>query len=71
MGTLGISLIFILFFVEINSLMIQEFIFHTLISSIIIELITMKINEDTTTKLLDKNIVIIESYSPIENYKQE
>jgi len=39
LGSLGLFLIFILFFIEINSTMIQEFILHTMISSAIVDAI--------------------------------
>lgn len=39
LGSLGIFSIFILFFIEINSTMIQEFILHTMISSAIVDYI--------------------------------
>jgi hypothetical protein len=66
LGSLGVFLIFLFFFIEINSLIIQEFIFHSMISSLIIEYINYKMNEEKTpnTKFIDKNIVIVDSYSP-------
>ena len=39
LGTMGLLCIFILFFIEINSQMIQEFILHTMISSAIVDYI--------------------------------
>lgn len=66
LGSLAIFLIFLLFFIEINSLVIQEFIFHTMISSLIIDYINYKINEEKqpNAKFIDKNIILMESYSP-------
>ena len=68
MGTAGFVTIFILFFVEINSRMIQEFIFHTMISSAIVDYIT-NINQIVKEKNSPKvrnlsSFKIIESYSP-------
>lgn len=40
LGSLGIFIILILFVIELNSYMVQEFIFHTLISSAIIDYLT-------------------------------
>lgn len=40
LGTSGILIILLLFIIEVNSRMIQEFIFHTLISSAIIDYLT-------------------------------
>ena len=39
-GTSGGTIIILLFFIEVNSYMIQEFIFHTIISSVIIDYLT-------------------------------
>lgn len=48
LGSSGVFLILILFLIEVNSTMIQEFIFHTMISSAIV---------DYLTKLKDKIIL--------------
>lgn len=39
LGSIGLFFIFLLFFIEINSVMIQEFILHTMISSAIVDAI--------------------------------
>ena len=71
LGTSGVLIIFILFFIEINSRMIQEFIFHIMISSAIVDYITnIKIEKDAPkVTVLDKNIMI-ESYFPEQEKKQ-
>ena len=70
LGTTGMVTIFILFFVEINSRMIQEFIFHTMVSSAIVDYITnmnvKKIDNKPKVKLIE-NANIIESYYPQQN----
>lgn len=53
LGFLGIFAIFILFFIEINSRMIQEFILHTIITSLIVDSInaaTIKSKESNSKK---------------------
>jgi hypothetical protein len=55
LGTLGLLCIFILFFIEINSQMIQEFILHTMISSAVVDYIyKQKDNVDKIEKKENK-----------------
>lgn len=58
LGSLGIFLIILLFFVDINSRFIQEFIFHTMISSILVDYLT-NLNLDIKVNEKDKNSPII------------
>lgn len=72
LGISGISIIIILFFVEINSRWIQEFIFHTMICSIIVDNILylkLKRSECEATPninitILPQKVEILESYYP-------
>lgn len=54
LGSSGVFIIFSLFFIEINSSMIQEFIFHTMLSSIIIDHLT-KLKESIRMRKLKKD----------------
>jgi hypothetical protein len=71
LGSIGVFTIFLLFFVEINSLFIQEWIIHMMISSLIIDYINTSLVENTepNTKIIDKNIIILDSYSPEKKKK--
>ena len=71
LGTLGLFIIFILFFIEINSKMIQEFIIHTMVSSAIVDYLTnlYLTNDEPKVKFLDKK-EIIESYYPVQDIKE-
>ena len=67
LGSIGMFTILILFFVEINSFIIQEFIFHTMISSIIVDYLTSDKRND---EMDDGNIVkVIETPKKIDSYK--
>ena len=62
LGSIGTAIIFFLFFVEVDSLMIQEFIFHTMISSVIVDYLTKVNSED------DSKVKIIETPKKIDSY---
>ena len=70
LGVLGGSAILVLFFVEINSRMIQQFIFHTMLSSIIVDYLSnitpkevkIKINTTPSEVLLERK----DSYSNLK-----
>lgn len=76
-GTIGISSIILLRFIDINSLMIQEFIFHTMISSVIVDYLSNisevdkkyeEIKEDKKLSKTDSRVKIIETPKKIESY---
>lgn len=75
LGTLGIMCILLLFFIEINSRMIQEFILHFMVSSAIVDYLNnIHEEKDTpthtpTAKILEKT-EIIEPYYPEQKLKQ-
>tara|TARA_R110002153_G_scaffold272745_1_gene441937 strand:- start:930 stop:1619 length:690 start_codon:yes stop_codon:yes gene_type:complete len=73
LGTSGIVIILTLFFVEINSRMIQEFIFHTLISSSLVDYINRSegINKDRNKDNLTVRIKRLSSPNMIESYYPE
>ena len=69
LGILGIFSILILFFIQINSRMIQIFILHTMISSSIVDYIynyNFEIKDEPKTKVLS-SMNMIESYYPDKN----
>ena len=68
LGALGLLFIFILFFVEINSRMIQEFVFHTMISSAIVDYLTYV---NTNIKVEIPKVKMIEKTDVIESYYPE
>ena len=67
LGSLGIFVYILLFFIEINSKMIQDFIIHTMISSAIVDYIyklkEVKNETEPKTRVLS-SMNMIESYSP-------
>ena len=68
LGTLGTFTILLLFFIDINSKMIQNFILHTMISSSIVDFIyNYKIKEDE----FQPKIKVLSSMNMIESYYPE
>lgn len=53
LGSIGVAIISILFFVEVNSFMIQEFIFHTMVSSILVDYLTSELVEKEKVKIIE------------------
>ena len=72
LGSIGVGIISILFFVEVNSFMIQEFIFHTMISSIIVDYLTNEVDSDNIENNENNDNVekvkIIEVPKKVESY---
>lgn len=65
LGTLGTFTILLLFFIEINSIMIQNFILHAMISSAIVDLIyNYKLKEEEP----QPKIKVLSSMNMIESY---
>lgn len=71
LGTLGTIFIILLFFVEINSVMIQEFIIHTMISSAIVDYLNnLYLEKDAPKVKIIEKTEIVESYYPEEKLKK-
>lgn len=65
-GSLGIMTVIVLFFIEVNSRMIQEAIIHTIISSMIIDYLTNRSVSDTKVKIYSSPTKI-SSYENIDS----